>query len=205
MLLLMGVVALIVSLMNRTPAGTVRKRAEIRVPEPDRGREYTVWLARQQGYDLSHRVGARVARHFVFRPSPHYWPPKLGGPVGEVFLPAGYPPPSAEELLGIGKEIRRTENLSNGLFLANCGLSSGVVYGGEALRRWCAGGEVRAVVTVAVAFAVIGFLATLKLSVDYRRRRRRFNFSAPGGPRLAPLSPPGAMPPAGTGNERHWQ
>ncbi|MYT33905.1 MULTISPECIES: hypothetical protein [unclassified Streptomyces] len=199
MLLLMGMVALITSLVNRTPATTARKRTEVRVPEPASGREYAVWLARQQGYDLSHRVGGRTSLYLVFRPSPRYWPPKLGGPVGGVALPAGYPPPSPEELRGIRGEIRRTENLSTGLFLANFGLSAGVVYGFEAVHRWHAGTEAKAALVIAAVTAVMAILATLKLLKDRRRRRLKFDFSTP--PDSPPDSELGGMPPSGNWSE----
>ncbi|MER6046135.1 hypothetical protein ABT168_01340 [Streptomyces sp. NPDC001793] len=201
-LLLMGVVALIASLANRTAAASARKRVEVRVSEPARGREYTVWLARQQGYDLSHRAGGRAALYFVFRPAPGYWPPKLGGPVGGVALPAGYPPPSPEELRGIRREIRRTENISTGFFLANFGLSAGVVYGVEALRRWHAGTEAKVALIIAAVCVVMALLATLKLLKDRRQRRRKFDFSMPGTPPwLPPAAELGSMPPSGTWNE----
>ena len=67
--LILGIAAyLTMYFMRRIPLLAAGRANDIRIPEPSHGKEYTLWLARQQGFDLSHRTGAGVSRFFVLKP-----------------------------------------------------------------------------------------------------------------------------------------
>ncbi|MEW9521240.1 hypothetical protein [Streptomyces tubercidicus] len=194
-LLLCGLAGLAVCFFAKwTPSAVARRKSEMRILEPPNGSEYLLWLARQQGYDLSHRTGAGKTHFLVLKAAPHYWPPKLSGPIGNISLPAGYPPPTPEQLQGIRKEIRQAENASTGTFIAIFSSCSGMVVGWQAIQRTHEGGPAFVVaLTLSIALLMSSVAAGVKLGINERRRQRKFTFS---------LSPSGKYPPSpGSGDQ----